>query len=887
MDTDRFGRISDLFETARSLSKLDREKYLDEACKDDYEIRREVEELISEHSRQSPLDTNTPGELAELIIRDTVNNKADTPTNIDRYTIVEHIGEGGMGSVYEARQQNPDRAVALKVIKRGMDTKQVISRFEAERQAVAMMDHPNIAQVFDAGTTEDGRPFFAMELVRGESITEYCQAHKLDMESRLDLFVQICRAIQHAHQNGIIHRDIKPSNVLVTEVDGVPVPKVIDFGIAKATHNHLHEQTAITMHGQLVGTPAYMSPEQTKLNGQHVDTRTDIYSLGVLLYELLTGTTPFTDNDLLSKGFAEMMRVINDDEPEKPSTRLFTLDKQGTKSTIDLTISTRTLGSILQGDLDWIAMKCLEKNPDRRYESSSALAQDIRRFINNEPVEARPPTRAYQIRKFVQRNRPQVIAGAVVLGVLILGIAGTTSGMIWALNEQEKARLAAQDELAAQVQATQSAERAASEAKAAEDLSEFFIMDVLSAADPSRTTDHELTVREALTNASENIEDRFNDRPDVESRIQNALGYLFDQLGAPELAERHHMREWELAEEANGEFSLESARMMHSVVGSLASQGRDDEAIELTQRELRIIEHLGTPEAELLRPRAIGNLAALLVRTGRMVEATPILEETLTIKRSKYGDRHPTTLSTISTLALVLSRSGFAERGLLLAHEAYDVRMEVLGEGDPRTMNSLLNLASAYARIDLFDEALPLLREGINRAQDRLSPEHPLTLNFRNTYAKALLDSDHFEEAEQEARAIINEMDSTDLSTSPNRSLLAISILSSSLSKQGRNEEALTLVSESLTFSRENLSPTSVDLTRQIGVYSSALIRAQRFEEAETSLNEAMGILESTGPAGDDAKSYIRDLMIELYTAWNTQDPSPDRESKLDSWTKY
>jgi len=886
MDTERFGRISDLFETTRSLSKLERDAYLDEACKDDYEIRREVEELISEHSRQSPLDTNTPGELAELITRDTVNNKADIPTIIDRYTIVEHIGEGGMGSVYEARQKNPDRAVALKVIKRGMDTKQVIARFETERQAVAMMDHPNIAQVFDAGTTEDGRPFFAMELVHGESIIEYCQAHKLDMESRLDLFVQICRAIQHAHQKGIIHRDIKPSNVLVTEVDGVPVPKIIDFGIAKATHNHLHEQTAITMHGQLVGTPAYMSPEQTKLNGQHVDTRTDIYSLGVLLYELLTGTTPFTDNDLLSKGFAEMMRVINDDEPEKPSTRLFTLDKQGTASPIDQTINPRTLGSMLQGDLDWIAMKCLEKNPDRRYESSSALAQDINRFIHNEPVEARPPTRAYQIRKFTQRNRPQVIAGSVVLGVLILGIAGTTSGMIWALNEQEKARLAAQDELAAQVKATQAAERAASEAKAAEDLSEFFIMDVLSAADPSRTTDHELTVREALTNASENIEDRFNDRPDVESRIQNALGYLFDQLGAPKLAERHHMREWELAEEANGEFSLESARMMHSVVGSLASQGRDDEAIELTQRELRIIDHLDSPEAELLRPRAIGNLGALLVRTGRMVEATPILEDTLEIKRSKYGDRHPTTLSTISTLALVLSRSGFPERGLLLAHEAYDGRIEVLGEGDPRTMNSLLNLASAYARIELFDEALPLLREGINRAQDRLNPEHPLTKNFRNTYAKALLDSDHFEEAEQEARAIINEMDSADLSTSPNRSLLAISILSSSLSKQGRNEEALTLVSESLTFARENLSPTSVELTRQIGVYSSALIRSKRFEEAETSLNEALSILENANQPDDDANSYIRDLMIELYTTWNTQDPSPDRESKLESWTK-
>jgi len=881
MEANRFEQISELFEAARSLSQSERDEYLSKACAGDPDLRSEVEGLLAEHARQSPLDTNTPGEIAELVSRDEIENDTDIPTKIDRYTIIGHVGEGGMGSVYEARQQNPNRSVALKVIKRGMDTKQVIARFEAERQAVAMMDHPNIAQVYDAGTTEDGRPYFAMELVRGVSIVEYCQSQKLDIDSRLRLFVQVCRAIQHAHQKGIIHRDIKPSNVLVTEVDDVAVPKIIDFGIAKAIDTLLDTKTVITIHGQLVGTPAYMSPEQTNLNGRDIDTRTDIYSLGVLLYELLTATTPFTDEELLSKGFAEMMRVITDNEPVKPSTRLITLEKQGASSSYESSDRHRTVVSMLQGDLDWIAMKCLEKEPDRRYESASALAQDIERFVHSEPVEARPPSRSYQIHKYIQRHRGQVIAGVAVMSVLLLGVAGTTGGMIWALNEQAKARLAAQDELAAQVKATQAAERAMSEAKAAEDLSEFFIMDVLSAADPSRTTDRELTVREALVNASDNIEGRFEDRPDVESRIHNALGYLFDQLGAPELAERHHIREWELAEEGNGEFSIESARMMHSVVGSLANQGRDDEAIELTERELRIIDQLGTPEGEQLRPRAIGNLGALLVRTGRKAEATPILEDTLKVKRAKYGDRHPTTLSTISSLASVLSSTGFTERGLQLAQEAYDGRMEVLGEGDPRTINSLLNLAEAHARLDQFDEALPLLRDGIDRAQQRFGIEHPLTQNLRNTYAKTLLDSDHPQEAEEVARAIINDLDPSDQAASLSKGLVARSIVSTGLSKQERNDEAIAFMSQTLEAARAAYPPSSKDLAQYLGIYASALIRGSQYQEAEPLLNEAAGILENSGTAGEDAKTFIKERMVDLYTSWIAQEPNPDREAKL------
>lgn len=884
MDADRFSQISERFEAARSLPPDRRARYLADACKGDPDLRREVEELLAEHTRQSPLDTSTPGQLADLITRRPPGHETGTPTRIDRYTIVEHIGEGGMGSVYEARQQNPDRAVALKVIKRGMDSRQVIARFETERRALAMMDHPNIAQVFDAGTTEDGRPYFAMELVRGVSIIEYCQTKEPDITAKLGLFVQVCRAVQHAHQKGIIHRDLKPSNVLVTEVDGVPVPKVIDFGIAKATGTEPDARTAITMHGQLVGTPAYMSPEQTTLNGQHVDTRTDIYSLGVLLYELLTGTTPFPDEALLSKGLAEMMRVINNDEPQKPSTRLLTLEKQGTTTSIARASITRTHGPMLAGDLDWITMKCLEKDPSRRYDSVSALSDDLGRFLHNEPVLARPASRAYLIRKFVRRHRAQVIAASALLAVLVLGIAGSSAGMIWALDERENARRAARDELVAQVRATESAQRATSEAQAAEDLSRFFIMDVLSAADPSRTTNHELTVREALVNASENIEGRFKDRPDVESRIHNALGYLFDQLGAPELALHHHMREWELAEETDGAFSIESARMMHSVVASLAMQGRNDEAIELTQRELRIIDNLATPEAEQLRPRAVGNLGALLVRTGRLTEAIPILEDTLKVKRAKYGDHHLTTLSTINDLGMVLSKSGSTQRALGLAQEAYDGRTEVLGEGDPRTITSLLNLANAHTRLGQPDEALTLLREGADRAKQRLGPEHPLTQNLRNTCAKTLLDSDHPQEAVQEARAIINDLDPSDQAASLSKGLVARSIVSTGLSAQGRNDEAIAFMSQTLEAARAAYPPSSKDLAQYLGIYASALIRGSRFQEAEHALTEAWGILAGPGAAGASVRAYIHDRMIDLYTSWNTQDPSPGRAAMLEAW---
>src|SRR5436309_912597 len=357
---------------------------------------------------------------------------------IGRYKLLERVGEGGCGVVYVAEQTEPvRRRVALKVIKLGMDTKVVVARFEAERQALAMMDHPNIARVLDAGTTDTGQPYFVMELVPGVRITDHCDQNNLSTKERLDLFIKVCQAIQHAHQKGIIHRDIKPSNLLVTLQDGVPVPKVIDFGIAKATQGELTEKTLHTQLHQFIGTPAYMSPEQAEMSGLDIDTRSDIYSLGVLLYELLAGDTPFDASELLKRGLDEVRRTIREVEPPRPSTRLSTL------ANVELTDVARQrhteapkLINLLRGDLDWVVMKCLEKDRTRRYETANGLAMDLKRFLQNEPVVARPPSAAYRLEKLVRRNKLTFAAGAIVFFALIVGLGVST----WSLYRVHAAR---------------------------------------------------------------------------------------------------------------------------------------------------------------------------------------------------------------------------------------------------------------------------------------------------------------------------------------------------------------------------------------------------------------------------------------------------------------
>jgi len=443
-----------LFHQALELpSAPERSAFLKGACGDNEALRRQVEGLLAAHEKSAPFLPTEPGD------RTVMETPSEGPgTVIGRYKLLQQIGEGGMGVVYMAEQTQPVvRKVAFKIIKLGMDTRQVVARFEAERQALALMDHPNIAKVLDAGATETGRPYFVMELVRGIPITEYCDKNHLSARQRLELFIPVCQAIQHAHQKGIIHRDIKPSNILVTLVDGQPLPMVIDFGIAKALHQRLTEKTLYTNFAQMIGTPAYMSPEQAEMSKLDVDTRTDIYSLGVLLYELLTGTTPFSSKELLEAGYGAMQRIIAEQEPLRPSTRLNTMQQaQRTSVAQNRRMEPSALTRLFQGDLDWIVMKCLEKERGRRYETASGLAADLQRHLAYEPVVARPPTARYRLQKAIRRNRIAFTAGAATVAALLIGVGASTwqavvasrakSDAIRANDLEHKQRLAAQAE---------------------------------------------------------------------------------------------------------------------------------------------------------------------------------------------------------------------------------------------------------------------------------------------------------------------------------------------------------------------------------------------------------------------------------------------------------
>jgi len=425
------------FDAIEKETAEERAAFLDKACKDNVDLRRKVEALLAEHDEAKASDfLEGPPILIPPLGPD---SQIEGPgTVIGRYKLLEEIGQGGMGVVYMAEQIEPEpQKVALKIIKLGMDTKQVIARFEVERQALALMDHPLIAKVLDAGATETGRPYFVMELVKGVPITEFCDKNELNTSQRLELFIQVCQAVQHAHQKGIIHRDIKPSNILVTLHDVKPVPKIIDFGIAKATNQRLTEKTLFTRFAQLIGTPEYMSPEQAQKSELDVDTRTDIYSLGVLLYELLTGTTPFDGKELRRAGYDEIQRIIREEEPVKPSTRLSTLGETLTHIARQRHTDPDMLQKLIQGDLDWVVMKSLEKDRTRRYATAVELAADLERHLKNEPVQAAAPSTAYKLRKFIRRNRVAVIVGLLVASAIIIGAALATLGFVQAKSQQK------------------------------------------------------------------------------------------------------------------------------------------------------------------------------------------------------------------------------------------------------------------------------------------------------------------------------------------------------------------------------------------------------------------------------------------------------------------
>ncbi len=876
--TDDNRRVDDIFCNAIDIaSHEERQRFIDSACRGNDELRLRVQSLLASHDRSAGfLDVPAQG-LAGLTRQIASERTFDLApgSTIDGYRIVKQIGEGGIGTVFLAEQSEPvQRRVALKVIKLGMDTQQVIQRFAAERQALALMNHPNIAAVYDSGSTVLGRPYFAMELVDGVAITDYCNTNRLGVKQRLELFAQVCQAIHHAHQKGLIHRDIKPGNVLVSTVDDRPVAKVIDFGIAKATGAQARDRTLATQLNQLIGTIEYMSPEQAEGN-LDIDTRADVYSLGVVLYELLTGYTPLEGRDLRSKTYEEMQRLIREVEPAKPSTRLSTL---ATLSQVakQRGAEPRALNSIIRGELDWIVMKCLEKDRVRRYESAAALAQDIFHYLADEPVSAAAPSRAYRARKFVRRHRGPVAASVAVLVALIAGMLGTT----WGLFDARQARNQALASAAAEKIAKETAEARDAESRAVLD---FVQTRILAAARPlgqEGGLGHDVSLRRAVEAALPFVESSFRDQPLVETRLRRTMGLSFWYLGDSKTAAEQLEAELALSEKHRGPDHPDTLGCMSNLANQYASMGRIDEAVALREKTLALQrvklgrEHrsvlvsmnnlansyddqgrhaealslweealplmrktLGTDDA--LTIVGMTNLAMGYQNAGRQTDALKLREETLAIVQRKFGNEYAGAIPMMNGLGISYDEVGREEDALRLREQTLTLARAKLGLEHPMTLWAMNNLAISYAEADRDAEALALREDVLKRRTTLLGPEHPDTLdamdNLASSYAKLERHADALalrESTLQKRKALLGP-------ANPG-TLRSMKSLADSYHRLGRHEESLALRKETLAIRTSTLGTDHPDTLRGMYDVVLSLVELNRLAEAASVLDDCI-----------------------------------------------
>jgi eukaryotic-like serine/threonine-protein kinase len=747
--SDMTDRTESIFTAAADLaSPEERAAYLEQACAGNAALRAQLEALLRAHARTGHLlDQPLPG-VAKLATAFECGARSGAVI-AGRYKLLEAIGEGGMGAVWVAEQLEPvRRKVALKLIKPGMDTKTVLARFEAERQALAVLDHPNIAKVLDGGVTEAGRPFFVMEYFKGVPITEYCEATRLSLSDRLQLFVQVCAAVQHAHHKGIIHRDLKPSNILVAPYDDLPVPKVIDFGLAKAINQSLTENTLFTAHETVLGTPLYMSPEQAQLNNLDVDTRSDIYSLGVLLYELLTGTTPLERQRVKAAAWEEVKRLIREEEPPRPSTRLSSTEMLPSLAACRQTEPARLTREI-RGELDWIVMKSLEKDRNRRYQSANGLAMDLQRHLTGEAILAAPPGIRYRLAKLARRHRAALTTVAAIALLLLGGTAVSLWQAVRATRAENAAELAKADairreeserlaHLDAQMQ-KELAEKAAAAEKLANQQAQkrlrqlekitvvlgsiFRKLDPRDVADEKRPL--QLLLLENLDQAAAQLEGESIGDPLSVAAVQDTFGRSLVALGAPEKAIVLQEKALATRRAVLGRDDNLTLENMYDLSIAYREAGKPDLAVPLFEEILKLRKAHGPEDRETLR--AMNNLAQAYSDTNRLNLSIPLFEESFRLHKAKFGPDDRGTLLVMQDLALAYDEAGKLDPAVRLFEEALALARARLGADHPTTLIIMSNLGATYKDAGKFDLALPLLQETVRLNKARFGSEHPDT----------------------------------------------------------------------------------------------------------------------------------------------------------------
>ncbi|MCL4847329.1 MAG: serine/threonine-protein kinase [Acidobacteria bacterium] len=872
----RFERVKSLVLEARARQGQARRAFLDEACGGDAELRDEVESLLAfEDEAPSLLESGEVLRRLDPLATERTGGPSDAAAalgeSIGPYTLVGVVGEGGMGVVYRARQERPiRREVALKLVRRGLDTERVVARFASERQALARMDHPGIARVYDAGASADGRPFFVMELVDGQPITEYCDDRCLDVRQRVALAIRVAHAVQHAHQKGIVHRDLKPSNVLVGTHDGEPAPKVIDFGIAKALHEPLAGEVELTREGQVIGTPDYMSPEQAGVVAADVDTRTDVYALGVMLYELLAGRRPrrFTRGTQ-----EEIARAFRDQEPTRPSTAV--TDRRGRLRAAtgtdgpaidDIARTRRTTADRLRrhiaGDLDNIVLKAIEKDPDRRYASVEHFADDLRRFLRGEPVLARGQSWSYRTGKFVARHALGVGLSAAALLVLV-AFTGTTL--------VQSARVARERD------------RARQEAETARRVSEF-LTSIFAVADPTEARGETVTARELLDRGAATIATDLAGEPEVQARLLHTMGIAYKQLGLYDQALALQQR----ARQATESLAADPARLADVLdeIGDVARYKGDLERAGAAHAAALEWRRAGGEEG-LRLASTLNHLALVAQELGEFEEAERLQLEALALRRRHAtGEQQRLVGNSLMNLGIVLRQRGRLDEAELAAREAVDIfRAQTAGDDrppHPSLASALTQLGALLLRKGALAEAEPVIREALDLRTRMLGPTHPRTIDSLNELANLVHDQGRFGEAEPLYRTVL-ESESRQLPDSLDEAV-ARNNLASLLEDMGRFDEAEPLFRRSLEIRQKVRGPRHVSVATALNNLGRLELGRGRLGAAETLLREALSIRrEQLGE--DHAQTAVTRYQLGrlLHARGQLHDARREHEAALDT----